>query len=187
MRTGARSLLLGAIAAALIALGGTPAVAETQGMEAGQPAPAGGVWMDDVTAEHAAQDLDQARKTAAELEVARSVLAERATQVEDLVKLVAELKAAVQNLQGQAATSARLDEVRTQVDEITTKALQLAASGLDSQLKINEANLRVLEQSNKALETANAEIARLRNRGMWDDFKSLLFGVAAFFAGKVIF
>jgi chromosome segregation ATPase len=177
-------MALVAALAALMALWGGSVVAETRAIEAGEPAPAGGVWLDDQAAERAAQDLQEARKRAAELEVARAALAERAAQVEDLTRHVTALKDAVANLQGQAATAARLDEVRGQVDEITTKALRLAASSLDTQAKLNEANLRTLEQSNKALEMVNAEIARLRTRGIWDDVKSLMFGLAAFFAGK---
>lgn len=181
----ARKIVLVAAVAALMAVWGTSVGAETRALEAGQPAPAGGVWLDDQAAQRLAQDLARARRDTAEMEVIRAALTERAAQVEDLTRQVTTLKDAVANLQGQAATSARLDEVRAQVDEITTKALRLAASSLDTQIKLNDANLRVLEQSNKALETANAEIARLRNRGLWDDFKSLLFGLAAFFAGKV--
>lgn len=181
----ARKIVLVAAVAALMAVWGTSVGAETRALEAGQPAPAGGVWLDDQAAQRLAQDLARARRDTAEVEVTRATLAERVAQVEDLLGQVAALKEALANLQGQVSTSARLDEVRTQVDEITTKALRLAASSLDTQTKVNDANLRVLEQSNKALETANAEIARLRNRGLWDDVKSLLFGLAAFFAGKV--
>jgi hypothetical protein len=180
----ARKMALVVALAALVAIWGPPVAAETRAIEAGEPAPAGGVWLDDQAAERLAQDLGRARRDMAEMEVIRSALAERAAQVEDLTRHVTALQDAVANLQGQAATAARLDEVRAQVDEITTKALRLAASSLDTQAKLNEANLRVLEQANKALETANAEIARLRTRGIWDDVKSLMFGLAAFFAGK---
>jgi hypothetical protein len=180
-----RSLILVTALAGLMAFSSF-AAAETQGLEAGQPAPARGIWIDDQAAERAAQDLDQARKTAAELEDTTAILAARATQVEDLVKLVAELKAAVQNLQGQVATSAQLDEVRIRTDEINTKALKLASDALDTQGKINDANLGSFVAVNKALGICSEENARLLHRGIWDNVQSVLFGLAAFFAGRVL-
>jgi DNA repair exonuclease SbcCD ATPase subunit len=169
----------------IVALAARPCRADVQALDKGQPVPADGVWMDERAAEQLAQDVSRARRTEAELEVARTLLAEKTKQVALLVSQVSTMQDAVANMEKQVATSARLDEVRALVDEITTKALQLAASNVDTQIKMNESNIRTLEQTNKALETANSEIARLRTRGFWDDLKGVLLGVTAFFAGKV--
>jgi hypothetical protein len=146
----------------------------------------------DDSAPRLTRDIDAGRRATAELAAARALLAEHVLRGTAMAGEIDALKAQVVVLEKQVMLAAKLDAVRLQVDDITTKALAVAAASLDLQIKLDEAtvrvvdlNVKVLEQSNKALETANAEIARLRERGFWESLKVVLFGVGAFFAGKV--
>ena len=169
----------------------TPVRADVAELGPGAPAPAGGVWLDDAGAERAARDLAQGRKDAAELEAARALLASLEASGTAQASEVVALRDQVAVLEKQVALAAKLDAVRLQVDDIQAKALELAAGSLELQAKLNDAAtktvdllVRANEQQLKATELANSEIERLRKKGFWDDLRSVLFAVGAFFAGK---